>query len=103
MLRSTGSARDFSESIADRQVVHFEWQAQTWLPLFQFNLVRMQPHAALASILGKLNGIYNNGEVAEWFSRANLQLKGCSPSQMLATHPEAVVDAASAEVFLLRG
>ena len=46
MLRSSGSTKEFALSIADRQVVHFEWQAQTWLPLFQFDLIRMQARPA---------------------------------------------------------
>lgn len=103
MLRSTGSDTYLSEAIGQRQLVHFEWQAQTWLPLFQFDLVRMQPHSALSCVLAELNGIYNNDEVAEWFSRINPWLDGRSPAQELASHPATVVDAASAEVFVVRG
>ena len=103
MLRSTGSDTSLSEAIGQRQLVHFEWQSQTWLPLFQFDLVRMQPRSALSCVLAELNGIYNNDEVAEWFSRINPWLNGRSPAQELVSHPAAVVDAASAEVFVVRG
>ena len=103
MLRSTGSARGLSDSIADRQVVHFEWQDQIWLPLFQFDLVRMQTHRALAPVLGRLNSIYSDWEIADWFSRINPWLKCFSPAQSLVANPAAVLDAASAEVFIACG
>lgn len=103
MLRSTGSARDFSDAIADRQVVHFEWQDQVWLPLFQFDLVRMQTHSALTVVLNRLNGLYSDWEIADWFSRVNPWLKGRSPAQSLVANPAAVLDAASAEAFVARG
>ncbi|MBC7918085.1 MAG: hypothetical protein H7Y28_09790 [Rhodoferax sp.] len=103
MLRSTGSAESFSDAVADRQVVHFEWQNQVWLPLFQFDLVRMQTHSALAPVLDTLNGLYNDWDIAEWFSRVNPWLKGRSPAQTLVAEPAAVLDAASAEVFVARG
>ncbi len=45
--------------IALRQVVSFEWQAQTWLPLFQFDRRDMSIHP----------------ELAHWFARPNSSLE----------------------------
>ena len=103
MLRSFGFSKEFAMSITDRQVIHFEWQAQTWLPLFQFDLIRMQARPELVPILAELNSIYDNWEVADWFARINPWLGGYSPSQELGRNPLAVMNAASAEVFVARG
>lgn len=90
--------------IRRREVICFEWQANAWLPWFQFKGLGIspspQPHAHLQPVLAELNAVYDPWELACWFARPNPWLSGCMPvDALLASLPE-VVQAARADRFI---
>ena len=89
--------------IALRQVVSFEWQAQTWLPLFQFDRRDMTIHPELALIMAELRGVFDAWELAHWFARPNSTLEGLTPAEALRDDPAAVLQAARTDRFAIEG
>jgi hypothetical protein len=83
--------------IARRQVICFEWQSQSWLPLFQFNRADMAPQAELAQLFAELVAIYDNWELANWFVLPHPRLADRAPVALLAADRAAVWQAAHAD------
>jgi hypothetical protein len=86
--------------IVARQVIHFAWQARTWLPLFQFCPLENTPRRELGPVLAELNAVYDEFEVATWFATPNLSLAQRSPVQAFAMGCSAVLRAASIDRFV---
>ena len=89
--------------IARRSVISFEWQAQIWLPLFQFTRPDMRPCPAVVSVLAELAPVCEPWELAHWFARDNVWLDGRVPAGALAITPAAVLAAARADRFIRTG
>jgi hypothetical protein len=89
--------------IVDRRVVSFEWQAQRFLPMFQFDLADMAIQPGTAAVLAELTGIFDDSEVAAWFAERSAWLQGRIPVEVLESDVQAVVDAARADRFIVRG
>ena len=89
--------------IALRQVVSFEWQAQTWLPLFQFDRRDMSIRPGLVPIVGELGGVFDAWELAHWFARPNSTLEGLTPAEAFRDDPASVLQAARTDRFAIEG
>lgn len=93
--------------IVERQVVSFEWQSDTWLPLFQFNRPDLSIRAGLVRILAELNDVYDPWEMAHWFARPNSSLDHASPADVLRVDSDAslaaVVQTARTDRFAAMG
>ena len=89
--------------IVDREVICFEWQSQSWLPIFQFDRLHLNPNLNLRSIFIELSCVYNQWEMAVWFARPNQWLGNRSPVDTLGFDLPAVVDAARATRFVAKG
>lgn len=89
--------------IASRELICFEWQAQTWLPLFQFNRPDLTPDRRLRPVFAELSRIYDHWDVATWFTVPNPWLAQRAPVDALLGDPGTVLDAARAERFALGG
>lgn len=87
--------------IAKQEVVHFEWQTETWLPVFQFGADDLRPHAAVHRSILELAPLMPPWELAQWFARTNVELAGRCPADVLAADPEALWQAARADRYLL--
>lgn len=86
--------------ITHREVICFNWQANAWLPWFQFNRLGMTPHPQLRPILQELNTVYDPWEIGCWFARPNPWLADCTPVDALLAHLPDVLQAARAERFI---
>lgn len=86
--------------IVKREVISFDWQSKVWLPLFQFNRVRMAPHAGLQPVLAILNPVFTPWETALWFTHPNPWLDGCTPANSLETGAQSVLHAANADCLI---
>jgi hypothetical protein len=84
--------------IVERSVVCFEWQSQTWFPMFQFRANEFAPSPRLRPLLTELANAYNAWEVAHWFVIPNLHLGGHRPVSLLDTDLYAVQCVAQAIV-----
>jgi hypothetical protein len=85
--------------IAERQVIGFEWQSRTWLPIFQFNLFDMTLPPALGQVLAELIPVYDPWELANWFAQPNQWLADRVPADALEHDPSAVLQAAPCGSF----
>lgn len=85
--------------IVGREIVNFEWKAQTLLPLFQFERSSMTLHPGIRQVVGELAGTYDNWEVAWWFACPNAGLGGAAPVDVVIKDAVAVLDCARADRF----
>ncbi len=89
--------------IGERELICFEWQAQTWLPLFQFQRVTLSPDPQLRPLFAELTKVYDHWEMASWFALPNPWLDQRVPVDTLGRDYCAVLDAARADRFALNG
>lgn len=90
--------------IATREIIGFMWQAEPWVPMFQFDAgPRLQPRRALQPLFGLLVPLYDAWEMANWFARPNQWLSGHRPVDACAGHLAAVLDVAHLEHFIATG
>lgn len=85
---------------AHDDVIHFEWQQQVWLPIFQFYLTAMSPRVAVGLVLIEFAGVLPNWEIAQWFATPNSALDGNRPAEILGANPGLVIEAARHEKCL---
>ncbi|BDT66605.1 hypothetical protein os1_07680 [Comamonadaceae bacterium OS-1] len=89
--------------MARREVLYLDWHAQSWMPMFQFDLVEMVPLPQLAPVLVELNPVYAPWAMAAWFAQPNPWLGGERPAEVLVSNPAGVLDAARADRFVVLG
>lgn len=88
--------------IVSRSVLSFSWEAQTLVPLFQFERPTMQLREGMANTLPELLDVFDNWELARWFANPNPWLGDVAPADLLATRPDLVRDAARVDRFIAR-
>ena len=86
--------------IAEREVMGFEWQSRTWLPIFQFNLFDMTRPPALGQVFAELIPVYDPWELTNWFAQPNPWLADRVPADAFEHDPSAVLQAARADRFI---
>lgn len=87
--------------IVEGEVVHFEWQHETWLPLFQFSGPDMALRAGVRQVLKEFRGVLDPWETAQWFACPSEALGGRTPADEVAIHPEEVLQAARCERYVV--
>ena len=83
--------------ILKRKVISFEWQATVWLPMVQFDCNTMTLMPGFEEIQAELVSVYNDCDVARWFSLPNTWLADRTPASTLADAAPEVLIAARAE------
>lgn len=101
--RSGPQAATLESLILGQKVIRFEWQSQTWLPLFQFRQVDMAPLPEMRPVMMELIAAYDNWELAVWFAQPNPWLSDRVPADMLVCDLPAVLNAARADRYIARG
>jgi len=76
------------------EVIHFEWQWQTWMPRLQFDMAAKRPWAAVGLVATELAGFFDNWEMTLWFARPSTVLGGRPPLGALRSDPDMVIQAA---------
>lgn len=90
--------------IATREIIGFMWQAEPWVPMFQFDAgPLLQPRQDLQPLFGLLVPLYDAWEMANWFARPNPWLSGHKPVDVCAGNLSAVLDVAHLEHFIASG
>ena len=87
--------------MAHKEVIHFEWKLQTWLPMFQFGMATRVPLVAVGLVLIEFDGSFDHWDIAQWFARSSPALGGRKPAEVLSSDPAVVIDAARQEKCLL--
>lgn len=80
--------------IQNRKVISFEWQSTIWLPMVQFTRHTMSLVPGVEDILAELVTVFNDSDVALWFSLPNSWLADRSPADALASAAPEVLLAA---------
>ncbi len=88
--------------ITTRRVVSFRCQADIVLPLFQFE-PGMRVRDDVANIIAELAPVYDDLELAAWFSRPNPWLENATPVEAISADLASVVNAARADRFIAAG
>ena len=91
------------EWISRRMVLSLHWQAQWWLPWFQFNRTSCTPHVQLYTVLSELNAVHAPWEACRWFTLPNPWLGDRRPVDMLLHDLSGVLDAAHADRLIANG
>ena len=98
------SAGKLESWIVRGEVAHFDWQHETWLPMFQFDLTAMTPHPSVAGVLKEFVGVFDPWETAQWFASPCLALHGRTPAIVVAgavaSDTQAVLQAARYDRFV---
>ena len=102
-LRADQPLSTLARWIVGRSVVHFEWQDSTLIPVFQFDLPDMSLRPTVGQVLGELNPVFDDWDVALWFAQPNSWLRDMLPVDVLQSHPLEVLHAARADRFVARG
>lgn len=89
--------------VVQRSILSLGWQGQTLIPLFQFDRTTMQPRAQLTAVIRELAGAYDDWEMGLWFARPNAWLDDDMPVLKIRTDADAVLKAARADRFIIRG
>jgi hypothetical protein len=88
--------------IVTRQIVCFEWQSITLIPMFQFDLSTVALRAPVREVIRELTGTFDDWEMAWWFASPNERLEGASPIQVIEQDEQAIVAAARADRIIGR-
>jgi hypothetical protein len=89
--------------IVRRSIVRFEWQGNTLIPLFQFDVADMSVRATTAKVLSELVAVFDDWDLALWFAQPNSWLHDVAPIEAFDSDPLEVVHAARADHFVARG
>jgi len=80
--------------IVQGEVIHLDWQHDTWLPVFQFGRPEFAPSAAVKRVLDEFRGVLDPWDSAYWFASPSAALGGRTPAQALEADAELVFEAA---------
>lgn len=105
LMRSTASQpiSQLARWIVAHEVVSLEWQARTWLPMFQFDLGRSTLRPGVSTVLRELGGVLDDWELALWFARSNTSLGGICPADALVHDSTAVWQTARLDRYITTG
>lgn len=101
--RSDSGVSTVARWIVDRSVICFGWQAQWWVPLFQFDRPEMMLCPHLGAVFAELRGVLDPWQLARWFVQPNDSLDGRMPVDVLPRQPLEVIAAARADRFIIDG
>jgi hypothetical protein len=86
--------------VLKRKVISFEWHATIWLPLVQFNRTTMSLVPGFEEIQAELVAVYNDCDLAQWFSLPNTWLADHTPASALASAAPEVLIATRTERYV---
>jgi hypothetical protein len=87
--------------IVGHDVISFQWQGHTMLPLFQFDLPQSRPHEAASAVARELLPVLGEWDACLWFAQPNVWLDDAAPVEVIGRDPRAVLDAARAHRYLV--
>lgn len=88
--------------IVAHELVSFEWNSHTMIPLFQFDMPGMALRPEVTEVIRELAAAMDDWEICLWFARPNAWLGNRAPVDVLDADPRALHDAARADRYLAR-
>lgn len=89
--------------IVSHKVLSFAWRSRMLLPVFQFDEVDLTPLPSVSAAVAELASTLGNWEMALWFVEPNHLLDEATPMDALKIDAAAVLSAARAERYFIRG
>jgi len=103
-LVGPGGYVDLARRIVSGQLFSFPWHDDFWLPMFQFDPVRLVPHEAPRRVLAELRGALDGWAIAHWYVTPHAALDERLPVDLLDTDlPAVLVAARCARIDAQRG
>jgi len=87
--------------IVGGEVVHFDWQRETWFPMFQFGGADLTPRPSVSRVLTELRGVLDPWDTAQWFATPSATLGSRTPADALERDPDLVLDAARCDRYVV--
>ncbi|MBC7611197.1 MAG: hypothetical protein H7228_16780 [Polaromonas sp.] len=97
--RKTGDSVSLAKLISSREIFSFEWNYNSWVPMFQFEPGELSVRQEQGKVIAALAMVRQGWGLATWFVQPNARLKGRLPIDLMGLDLSAVVDAASAELL----
>ena len=85
------------------KAIQFEWQGQTWLPLFQFDLATQEVLAHVEQIVCELDPVLGSWDLADWFVQPHVALRCLRPIDVFRHSPGLLLAAARQDRFTMTG
>ena len=98
-----GNFISLARLIAADEIFSFNWRAETWIPMFQFDLRDLSVKPGLRRILAELKPVFNDWELAVWFLQCNPSLESARPVDLVDSDLAGVLQAARADRFIAAG
>jgi hypothetical protein len=89
--------------IVARDLICLEWQGEMWLPLLQFDPVRVSAKEALAQVAAELAAVFDRWELCRWLVAPNSSLECRAPLDVLEDDPASVLQVARLDRFVACG
>jgi hypothetical protein len=83
------------------RIFSVEHKGQAFYPALQFDAETARPRELIKELIVALSPLYSGWSLALWFATPNDWLDGARPYDLIASRPEAVLDAATAEISTL--
>jgi hypothetical protein len=87
--------------VVEEEVIHFEWQDDTWFPMFQFGGPDLSPSAGVSRVLMEFHGVFDPWETAHWFACPCAALSGRIPADAMEIDPDLVLHAARRDRYVI--
>lgn len=88
--------------IIRRQIVNFTWRSHILIPRFQFAApdTDMKILPVVGAVIAELEGVFDDWQVAQWFTQPNVGLRHGRPLDLLAIDEAAITQAARADRYV---
>jgi len=86
--------------VTKREIVNIAWQSGILIPVFQFGSQDFRVRPVVRAVLAELEGVFDDWEIAVWFSQLNTWLQQQRPLDLAARDDDAVIHAARADRFI---
>ena len=100
---SKGNFVSVAKRIVSQDILSFEWQSHSWVPMFQFDPQDMSVKQEVRRVAHELNSVLDNWTLALWFTEPNSWLKGRRPVHMVDGQFSEVLGAARADRIVASG
>lgn len=87
--------------VVEGEVVCFEWQHDTWFPMFQFSGQDLAIRLCVRQVLKEFDGVLDPWETAQWFACPSANLGCRSPADEMAHNPDLVLEAARSSRYIV--
>ncbi len=98
-----GDFISLAKLIAADEIFSFRWHAESWIPMFQFELRDLSVKPGPRRVLAELKPVFDDWGLAVWFVQPNSWLQTMRPLDLLDSDLTGVLEAARTDRFIAAG